>query len=196
MMTKTLWAAVVTVLAGAALAAQQAAAPKAAPKPSGDQARIQAAMKGAPADIAKNATIVEMDEKGGMKELRKGTNGWTCMPSATGVVGSAIKDPMCVDKTWMQWADAYLHKTDPTVKSVGVAYMLHGDQGASNTDPYATAKTADNQWVVSPPHIMILLPDAKALDTLPTDPHTGGAWVMWKGTKYAHIMVPISPVPH
>ena len=88
-----------------------------------------------------------------------------------------------------------MNKTDPQIKTMGVAYMLRGDKGASNTDPYAKGPTADNQWVVSPPHIMVLVPDPKLLDTLPTDPHTGGAWVMWKGTKYAHIMLPINPVP-
>jgi hypothetical protein len=39
------------------------------------------------------------------------------------------------------------------------------------------------------------VPDPKVLDSLPTDPHAGGAWVMWKGTPYAHIMVPLSAVP-
>ena len=37
---------------------------------------------------------------------------------------------------------------------------------------------------------MVLTPDTKQLDALPTDWHSGGPWVMWKGTKYAHIMVP------
>jgi hypothetical protein len=32
------------------------------------------------------------------------------------------------------------------------------------------------------------------LDTFPTDPHSGGAWIMWKGTKYAHVMVPVKPM--
>jgi hypothetical protein len=31
---------------------------------------------------------------------------------------------------------------------------------------------------------------AAQLAALPTDWHTGGPWVMWKGTKYAQIMVP------
>jgi len=26
----------------------------------------------------------------------------------------------------------------------------------------------------------------------PTDPKSGGPWVMWKGTPYAHVMVPVS----
>jgi hypothetical protein len=42
---------------------------------------------------------------------------------------------------------------------------------------------------------MLLVPDMKALDTLPTDPHAGGPWVMWKGTPYAHVMVPLGSVP-
>jgi hypothetical protein len=180
-----------SVLAGLAVVAQQA---KPAAKGGGDQAKIRMAMSGAPADIGKGATIVEMNDKGEMKTLREGTNGWTGMPSAGGAAGAAGADPMCLDKTWMGWADAWVHKKPLQVDAMGIAYMLRGDKGASNTDPYATGPTADNQWVVSPPHIMVLVPDAKLLDTLPTDPHSGGAWVMWKGTKFAHIMVPINAV--
>jgi hypothetical protein len=40
---------------------------------------------------------------------------------------------------------------------------------------------------------MLLVPDTKLLETLPTDAHLGGPWVMWKGTPYAHIMVPAEP---
>ena len=86
-------------------------------------------------------------------------------------------------------------KDPPQPKTVGIGYMLKGDKGASNTDPYATKRTADNQWVVSPPHIMILPTDAAQFDAFPTDPKAGGPWVMWKGTKYAHIMVPTAPMP-
>ena len=59
----------------------------------------------------------------------------------------------------------------------------------------ATKATPDNNWVVSPPHLMILPTDASQLEALPTDPKTGGPWVMWKGTKYAHIMVPTAAMP-
>jgi hypothetical protein len=71
--------------------------------------------------------------------------------------------------------------------------MLRGDNGASNTDPWAKAPTVDNQWVVSPAHIMLLYEDKKMLDSYTTDPKNGGPWVMWKGTPYAHVMVPVSP---
>jgi hypothetical protein len=142
---------------------------------------ITLALSAGPADITAHAAVVDMDEAMRIKEIRPGTNGWACM---------AHPEVMCVDKEWQTFLDAYANKRDPRVKTVGIGYMLRGDQGASNTDPYATKPTADNHWVVSPPHIMILTPDTKQLEALPSDFRTGGPWVMWKGTRYAHIMVP------
>jgi hypothetical protein len=154
----------------------------------GDAGKISRAMSAAPPEISRNATIMEVGKDGKMKELRAGTNGWMCMTEPSGA-------PMCLDKEWQGWADAWMNKKDPSIKNVGVAYMLKGDKGASNTDPYAEKATADNAWVVSGPHVMVITPDAKQLDVLPTDPHNGGPWVMWKGTKYAHIMVPTASMP-
>jgi len=79
-------------------------------------------------------------------------------------------DSMCLDKEWQAWGDAWMNKKDPPKpKTVGVAYMLKGDKGASNTDPYATKPTADNQWVVSGPHIMLLPTEVSQLDAYPTE---------------------------
>ena len=78
---------------------------------------------------------------------------------------------------------------------VGIAYMLAGDTGASNIDPYAEKRTPDNQWIVEGPHVMVIVPDPATLDALPTDPAGGGAYVMWKGTPYAHVMVPVGERP-
>jgi hypothetical protein len=145
---------------------------------------IAKATSAAPPDIGRNAAVMGMGADGKMKELRAGTNGWMCMLEAAG-------DSMCLDKEWQAWGDAWMNKkTPPKPKTVGVAYMLKGDKGASNTDPYATKPTADNQWVVSGPHIMLLPTDVSQLDAYPTDWTKGGPWVMWKGTPYAHIMVP------
>ena len=88
-----------------------------------------------------------------------------------------------------------MNKKPFKAEKIGMAYMLAGDTGASNTDPFATAPTATNQWVVTPAHIMVLTPDVKQLDALPTSPNNGGPFVMWKGTPYAHIMVPVAPMP-
>ena len=43
----------------------------------------------------------------------------------------------------MKWMGAYMEKKDPP-KELGFVYMLKGDPGVSNTDPYAKEKTADN----------------------------------------------------
>ncbi len=158
----------------------------AAPKMTEAQ-KIALAMSAGPMEIAKNATIVDMTDMSGgqMKQLRTGTNGWVCYA----VVGA----PMCLDKEWQKWAEARMSKGELKIEQTGIAYMLRGDQGASNIDPYATGPSADNQWVVAPPHIMVLYQDPKMLDAFPTDPKSGGPWVMWKGTPYAHVMVPVSP---
>ncbi len=149
---------------------------------------IAKAMSAAPASVSKDATIMEVTADGKMNQLRAGTNGWMCMVDGDG-------NPMCLDKEWQAWADGWVNKKDPQVKGIGVAYMLRGDTGASNTDPYAKKATPDNKWVVSGPHMMVITPDVSQLDSLPTDPWNGGPWVMWKGTKYAHIMMPTAPMP-
>jgi hypothetical protein len=125
-------------------------------------------MSAGPAEISKNATLADMTEMSGKapKELRAGTNGWVCC--------AAVRQPMCLDKQWQKWAAAWTSKTDLKIEETGIAYMLQGDTGASNTDPYATAATANNQWVVSPAHLMVLLPDPTMLDPYPTDPKNGG----------------------
>lgn len=193
------WTSSLTILglfvAGVALPAQSPSTPKGqqthaghAAKPANmtNQQKIALAMSAAPADIARDATIAEPGENGQMKTLRAGTNGWVCMPAP---------EVMCLDKPWQAWAEAWMNKKPVQVKTVGVAYMLKGDTGVSNTDPYATTPTAANQWVQTGPHIMLLVPDPSQLEGLPTDPYKGGPFVMWKGTPYAHIMIPTEAMP-
>jgi len=172
------------------------ATPKAATSKMTAAQKIANAMSAAPAAISKNATIMDWPEKEGgqPKQLRAGNNGWVCFPNAPMEFGAAAgDDPMCLDKQWQAWGDAWMSKTPPKVEGTGIAYMLKGDRGASNTDPFATGPTATNNWVATPPHIMVLYADPKMLDAFPTDPNSGGPWVMWKGTPYAHLMVPVSP---
>ena len=149
---------------------------------------VEEAMRAAPEEMAANAAVVDWD--GNL--LREGTNGYTCMPSPPGVESA----PMCLDDTWMNWAQAWQGKTDPEITEVGIAYMLAGDAGASNADPYATDAEAVDDWVVAPSHLMLLFPDAASYEAFPTDPSYGGPWVMWKGTPYVHLMVPLSEVEY
>ncbi|MEI4486482.1 hypothetical protein V8J36_09785 [Frigidibacter sp. MR17.14] len=138
----------------------------------------------APADVLDQSTLMADDAAGGMKVLREGTNGWTCMYPGT--------DPMCADAEAMKFLHAWMMKEDPP-KTVGFVYMLLGDEGASNSDPYATGKTADNHWVAAGPHVMVVGAGAKPLlDSYPTEvpANAGQPWVMWPGTPYAHLMLP------
>jgi hypothetical protein len=189
------WLAPAVLYAQHPMPSKPPTAKQAAPKMTTAQ-KIANAMSAAPAEIGKKATIMDWPEKEGgqPKQLRAGTNGWACFPNSPAEFGAAsLDDPMCLDKQWQAWADAWASKTQPKVTGTGIAYMLKGDRGASNTDPFATGPTATNDWVVSPPHIMVLYADLKMLDAFPTDANTGGPWVMWKGTPYAHLMVPVSP---
>ncbi|MEO8215711.1 MAG: hypothetical protein ABI718_01365 [Acidobacteriota bacterium] len=158
-----------------------------------DADKIANAMSAGPAAITKNAAIMDwpVTADGQPRQLRAGNNGWVCFPE-TAIHMPGATDPMCMDKQWQAWGDAWFGKTEPKLTGTGVAYMLRGDKGASNTDPFATEQTADNHWVVTPPHVMVIYPDTKMLDGFSDDPASGGPWVMWKGTPYAHLMVPVS----
>jgi len=90
----------------------------------------------------------------------------------------------------MAWAKAWQAKESFTAEALGIAYMLAGDAGASNIDPYAEGPSEDNQWIKEGPHLMIIAPSA-LLDAYPTDPENGGSYLMWKGTDYQHLMVPV-----
>ena len=150
---------------------------------------IESALSAAPPDVAKSAKVMTM--KGDV--LREGSGTYTCFPYE----GPAMP-PMCLDAEWLAWADAYANKKDFKPTRFGLAYMLAGDMpdtGASNIDPFATKATPDNQWVVEGPHVMILVPDPALLEGVTTDPNAGVPYVMWKGTPYAHIMMPTGPRP-
>jgi hypothetical protein len=150
------------------------------------------AQSAAPAAISGGATIIQASADGTMKELRKGTNGWTCMPDAPATPGP---DPMCFDANAGKWVDAWVHHKPPPQGAVGVMYMLEGGTDASNTDPYATKPTADNDWVKTGPHIMIV-GSKEILAGHPSGgtPDTSVPYVMWAGTPYAHLMVPTAAV--
>ena len=151
------------------------------------QALVDSALSAAPSHIAATAKVMTM--KG--KVLKEGAGPYTCFPYE-----GAGTSPMCLDPEWMRWADAWMNKKDFKATKVAFGYMLAGDMpdaGASNIDPFATAATSDNQWVVEGPHVMMLVPDSASLDSVSTDHTTGEPYVMWKGTPYAHIMMPTGP---
>ncbi len=149
-----------------------------------DADAIRDAMRAAPPAIAAEATIMDWDDR----TLREGTNGWVCMPSMPGSPGS----PMCLDEPWLEWIGAWSSRATPSISRIGFGYMLAGDAPDSNLDPFADGPTPDNEWMEEGrPHVMIVVPDLAILRGLPTDYRDGGPWVMWRGTPYAHVMVPV-----
>ncbi|MGN6058224.1 MAG: hypothetical protein ACTHOI_06535, partial [Sphingomicrobium sp.] len=77
---------------------------------------IASAESAAPASISSKATIVQMDAKGTMQVLRKGTNGWTCIPDAPDTPGP---DPMCFDPNAAKWVQAWVAHKPPPAGTVG-----------------------------------------------------------------------------
>jgi hypothetical protein len=148
-------------------------------------------MSAAPATLAENATILdnELDDAGEFVVLREGSNGWFCLPDALGTPGS---DPWCFDQTWLDWAYAFTAGEEPNVTVAGLAYMLQGGSDASNTDPFATEPEAGNEWMNSPAHVMLLLPEDLVESGFSPDHASGGPWIMWAGTPYEHIMMPVA----
>jgi hypothetical protein len=165
------------VSAGVAYAEQPSATPVT------DKDYMELVMMAAPPQIIAEATIVR-EQNGAMRTLKQGTNPWTCM-EAGGV-------PMCMDPNAMEWAHAWQsHAAAP--EKTGFIYMLAGDTGASNTDPYSMEKTADNHWIQTGSHVMIVGAAAKAMVGYPkvADPDPTKPYVMWPGTPYEHLMIPV-----
>lgn len=175
------------VLAAAAVLAAPATLLAQHPSTSGVQGQIANALSAAPPSVATAATVRLMDGT----VLRPGSNGWVCMPDMPDVPNNS---PMCLDQPWLEFIDAWMNKREPRFSGIGIGYMLQGDMPVSNVDPFGTVPTADNQWVQnSGPHIMMVVSDHRLLEGLSTDPNNGGPWVMWKGTPYAHVMIPTVP---
>jgi hypothetical protein len=148
-----------------------------------DQDYMKRVMMAAPPQIVAEATVVRM-QNDVMKTLKLGTNQWTCM-EASGV-------PMCMDPNAMEWAHAWqTHGAAPD--KTGFVYMLAGDTGASNTTPYSTEKTADNHWIQTGSHVMIVGAAAKTMAGYPRtpDPDPTKPYVMWPDTPYEHLMIPV-----
>jgi hypothetical protein len=150
---------------------------------------VASAESAAPAAIAHDASVVTMDANGNMTTVRQGSNGWTCLPDSPATPGP---DPMCADANAVKWIDAWLHHKAPPTGIVGLMYMLEGGTDASNVDPYATKPSASNDWIKTGPHIMVV-GSREILAGHPSGPKpdTSVPYVMWAGTPYAHLMVPV-----
>src|SRR5262249_40134593 len=155
---------VAVLLSVAANGAAESPAPAAKPSPDasagkgkGAAWKIQNAMSAAPPAVSRQATNPDWPAKGGGQPtgLRKGAKEWTWLRDDPTTPGN---DPMCLDKTWLEWLQAWMAKKDfkPTRPAIG--YMLQGGSTASNADPFATQPASGEKWMKEQPHIMVIAP--------------------------------------
>ena len=86
--------------------------------------QIKIAQSAAPARISKEATIMVFGQDGKLTEAKKGSNGFTCIPT---VNFRPVPDPMCFDAAVGQWVDAMVNKKDKPDNTIpGVSYMARG----------------------------------------------------------------------
>ncbi len=151
----------------------------------GAEAKIARAMSAAPVSISGQATIMDSDGT----VLREGSNGWTCMPDTM----PGDNAPMCNDAVWMKLMMAVGSKAEFVTDKIGISYMLQGDVGAgvSNSTPYHPDPKNADDYTETGPHLMIVVPK-EMLKGMTDDPESGGPYVMWGETPYAHIMVPVT----
>lgn len=175
--------AVATILIAGAASSQTR------PRRTAEAALIRSAMSAAPPAVARDATIVAMGANGNMRTVRRGNNGFTCMADNPATPGP---DPMCMDENAMAWAMAWIGRRTPPANSVGLMYMLAGGTDASNLDPYSERPRRGDPWVQTGPHVMIVGSET-LLRGYPSGPRpdTTRPYVMWAGTPYAHLMVPV-----
>ncbi len=156
------------------------------------QAKIDSAMSAGPMSIAQDATIFDraFDANGKFVVLRVGTNGWYCLPDIAATPGI---DPVCEDQTWLDAIYASRAGNPVNVTVPGIAYMLQGGSHPSYTDPAASKPAAGDDWHISGPHLMIILPSTVGLPGVCTDAvmNSDNSCAMFPDTPLAHLMVPV-----
>ena len=157
--------------------------------------QIKAYTSAAPTFIGDNASVI--GSSGDV--LRKGTNGWTCQsgnprPIPKGGWKNAHQAmAVCHDDEGMKWMMAYMSGTKPIMNRDSYMWMLNGDMGEDNTTPGVFNKedSTPGEWIESGPHLMLMPKDPANLKNFSTDFSTGAPYVMFAGTDYAHLMIPV-----
>jgi hypothetical protein len=148
---------------------------------------IKLALSAAPERISKDASVMVPAEDGKLKEVRKGTNGFTCIPT---VNYREVPDPMCMDAAVSQWATDLMNGAPKPSNSVpGISYMARGGMHWAKDGKILMKEEPGATLVKEPPHWMMMWPFDSSTAKLPNHPNPSGVWIMFDGTPYAHLMV-------
>jgi len=145
----------------------------------------------APEAISAEATIVSWAAGAGSEpsRLRDGTNGWTCFPASP---NTPADDPTCGNEPWKTWFEAWASRTVPDLHGIGFSYWLKPTMAASNDDPSSMAPEPGQDWIPHPPEVSVHFPgELLPMAAFPSDQGSGGPWIMFANTPYAHLMVPL-----
>ena len=152
---------------------------------------IKVALSAAPDHIAKEAGVMISDENGKFVEVKKSTNGFTCIPD----IGDTPKlDPICMDEAAHQWVTSMMNNDPKPSNTVpGIAYMARGGQHWEKDGKVIMKEEPGAKLVDEPPHWMVFWPFVSKASGLPSLPNPGGVYVMFDGTPYAHLMIYQNP---
>ena len=156
-----------TQLSTAALGAAMLFAAGASAAEQDKQALIESALSAAPPTVAETATVKDMQGN----VLKEGSGAYTCFPrEGTG------ESPMCVEKAWEAWVDAFMHNKPFTARGrdrLHAGWRCPRRRREQHRPRPAKQPTTDNQWIVEGPHIMTIVPDPAQLEAFPAEPTSG-----------------------
>jgi hypothetical protein len=136
-----------------------------------DAEKIADALRGGPAFITKDATVLDWPSSPGgeFRVLRTGASAWTCLP---GIPQGTHDEPGCFDQVFLKFIKDSMAGRTPDVQSVGISYMYGGFWVPNKSH----AMGSGNEFHVGP-HIMIIGLDQKIMQTLNHDGSNGEAYV-------------------
>jgi hypothetical protein len=164
------------------------------PSQSTDKEKLADALRAGPEFITKDAVIADWpanpkDPDAGYRILRAGKSDWTCLP---GIPGYPHDEPMCLDKTSMQWIKDSLADRPVHIDQIGVMYMF---SGAWVPDLHDTSHSADHTYHVGP-HVMIITPHNEDLAKFNRDGSTGQIYVSHlPGHSELYMIMPFKSWP-
>ena len=148
---------------------------------------IQLALSAAPPNIAKDAAVMIPGPDGKLMEVKKGTNGFTCIPDLDGM---PEPDPICTDPAAWQFLNDVINKAPkPTNTAPGIAYMAKGGLHFEKDGKIIMENEPGANAVKEPPHWMVFWPFNSKASGIPAMPNLGGVYVMFDGGPYAHLMI-------
>src|SRR3984885_5343879 len=172
---------VLTLVAVATLAASLVASAQMDMKPSGHPSTDKEII----ADWPPNPRAANAE----YRVLRAGKSDWTCLP---GIPGYPHDEPMCLDKTSMQWIKDSLADRPVHIDQIGVMYMF---SGAWVPDLHGTSHSDDHTYHVGP-HVMIITPHNEDLAKFNRDGSKGQIYVSHlPGHSELYMIMPFKDLP-